>query len=113
MKKRKTRVQRGTNGDGTGFGHVKPHHLVHGLLLQDISLSAPCVSLLSSYTPVSKSSCQGTNSHIYRSIAVGPALSQHLHKSVTILFYLQIRKQKSQEGSSSLEDHGFMHCSLI
>ena len=62
MKKRETRVQRGTNGDGTGFGHVKPHHFIHGLLLQDSSLSAPCVSLLSSYKPVSKSSCQGTNS---------------------------------------------------
>ena len=27
--------------------------------------------------------------HIYRSIAVGSALSQHLHQAVTILFYLQ------------------------
>ena len=46
--------------------------------------------------------------HIYRSIAVGSALSQHLHQAVTILFYLQTRKQKSQEGCSSLEDHGLM-----
>ena len=51
--------------------------------------------------------------HIYGNTTVDPALSQHLHQAVTILFYLQTQKQKSQEGCGSLEDHGLVHCSLI
>ena len=115
MKKGK-RVQRGTNGDGTGFGHVKPHHFIHGLLFRTLVFLLP---VFPSFHPTHwchNHHARAPTPHIYRSTAAGPAFPQHLHQAVTILFHLQTRKQKSQEGSqegcSSLEDHDLVHCSL-
>ena len=98
-------MQRGTHGDGTGFGRCEPHRFIHRLLLQDISLSASYAYLLSSYTPLSKSSCQGTNS---------PHLWEHYCGSCTLpapasgCDYSVLPADSEAEITGSLEDHGLL-----